>query len=430
LSQLATTYTPGDHPELRTWRARVFTATWLSYFGFYFCRKPFYVVKKALEDEHGWDPMVLGYIGTAYLVAYAIGQFVAGAAGHRTGPRILLLVGMAGTMVVTSTFGFVNSWQLFAVLMFIQGMAQASGWSGNVGAMAAWFHRGERGTVMGFWGTCYQVGGFLGTVLASFLLGAYGYRYAFAGGACVMLFVWVSFFFLQRDQPTDVGLPTIVDPPMGSSSSDDSGESSTQQGWTRDAIINVTLMGCCYFFLKFIRYALWSWAPYILASSFELEGDEAGFVSTIFDFAGIAGVILIGIASDRLFSGRRVGVSMIALSMMLLATGVMYVWGAANLTVFVLCMGLIGFTLYGPDSLISGAGAIDVAGPKQAVLAAGIINGLGSVGSVAQELVLGKMLGEDSALSAVVGVLVGSAAMSVVFLTILSARTRSGRCSL
>ena len=33
------------------WRRRVFASTWLAYFGFYFCRKPFFLLKKELEEE-------------------------------------------------------------------------------------------------------------------------------------------------------------------------------------------------------------------------------------------------------------------------------------------------------------------------------------------------------------------------------------------
>lgn len=34
---MATSLTPAH----RSWRVRVFVATWLSYVGFYFCRQPF-----------------------------------------------------------------------------------------------------------------------------------------------------------------------------------------------------------------------------------------------------------------------------------------------------------------------------------------------------------------------------------------------------
>jgi sugar phosphate permease len=50
-------------------------------------------------------------------------------------------------------------------------------------------------------------------------------------------------------------------------------------------------------------------------------------------------------------------------------------------------MALVGALLYGPDSLLSGAAAQDLGGPRAAALAIGMINGLGSIGAVSQELV-------------------------------------------
>jgi OPA family sugar phosphate sensor protein UhpC-like MFS transporter len=63
--------------------------------------------------------------------------------------------------------------------------------------------------------------------------------------------------------------------------------------------------------------------------------------------------------------------------------------------VFVVGLSLVGFTLYGPDTLISGTAAIEVGDRRTAVLAAALINGMGSVGSIVQELVLGRLLGKD-----------------------------------
>lgn len=53
---------------------------------------------------------------------------------------------------------------------------------------------------------------------------------------------------------------------------------------------------------------------------------------------------------------------------------------------------MIGFMLFGPDSLLTGAGAMDLGSKKSALVAEGIINGMGSVGSMAQEIVLPKIM--------------------------------------
>src|SRR5207247_1596261 len=78
----------------------------------------------------------------------------------------------------------------FIVLMTLNGLAQGTGWGGTVGNMAAWFHRGERGTVMGFWATCFQAGGVAANALSAFVLAHYGFREAFFAGSAALLAIW------------------------------------------------------------------------------------------------------------------------------------------------------------------------------------------------------------------------------------------------
>jgi sugar phosphate permease len=61
--------------------------------------------------------------------------------------------------------------------------------------------------------------------------------------------------------------------------------------------------------------------------------------------------------------------------------------GATGVAGNVVGLALIGFLLFGPDSLLSGAAAQDAGGAAAAALAAGLINGMGSIGAVLQEIV-------------------------------------------
>ncbi|MCB9540338.1 MAG: MFS transporter [Myxococcales bacterium] len=415
-------------PVTRRWRVRVFTATWLSYFGYYFSRKPFYIAKATLEEQLGFDAERLAFIGMAYLVAYTVGQFAAGWFGNRSGPRLMLLTGMLVTAGVNLTFGFAANWGTFAGLMVVNGLAQATGWSGNVGSMAAWFTRRERGTVMGFWATNFQAGGVAANTLAAWALGAHGYRWAFFAGSLVTLAIWAVVLLNQRDKPEDVGLPALVD------DTDPTPEEHAAKGtgWTPAVRLNVALLGAFYFNVKFIRYALWSWAPYLLQRYYGLAGDDAGFASTVFDVAGIAGVVFLGVASDRWFGGRRVGLSLVFLLAMVGACLLLYLAGATSLVFFTVCLGLIGFSLYGPDAILTSAGAIDVGTKRGATLAAGIINGLGSVGSVAQEFLFGRALagGVAENVGVVFGMLLTTAGLAAACLAIIVYRNRTGRADL
>ena len=370
-------------PAVVRWRWRIFASTWLCYAGYYFCRKPFYIAKSAIGHELLFDATALGTIGSVYLVAYTVGQFATGALGHRLGPRVLLLLGMTVSIAANVGFGLSNSFESFVGLMALNGLVQATGWSGGVGTMANWFRRSERGTVMGFWATNFQVGGVMANTLAAWVLGKWGFRYSFFTGAVVLLFVLAFFIFNQRDKPEDLGLPAVDDR--------DEPQGAEDQGLSRKAWTNVLLVGVFYFFVKFIRYSLWSWAPFFLERNFGLKGDDAGYLSTVFDLAGVAGVVVTGLLSDKFYKSRRAGVSLLMMIVMLFSCVLLWVGGGVSVTLFAVCLGLVGFTLYGPDALMSGAGAMDIGSRRGAVMAAAVINGMGSIGSVVQELVIGRL---------------------------------------
>ena len=91
----------------------------------------------------------------------------------------------------------------------------------------------------------------------------------------------------------------------------------------------------------------------------------------------------------------------------------------------------IGFTLYGPDSLMSGAGAIDVGSRKYALVAAGVINGMGSCGSIVQELVIGNLYQRDAKnLGPIFAALIVSAGAATVIISLLVVRAKQGKCNL
>jgi len=413
-------------PRLGPWRARAFAATWLCYAGLYFCRKPFYVVKDDLAESYGWDAGFLGQLGAAYLIAYTLGQFVSGLAGTRYGARIVLLVGMGVTVVSNFAFGLTDSASAFLVFMVLNGLAQSTGWGNTVGVMGNWFRKEERGRVMGLWATCFQVGGVLGSGLAAFMLGIAGFKYSFFAGSVVTLAVLGFFAWAQRNRPEDVGL-SLGDQGEEGALPDNSilaeGSTWTQRwnslGWDRSVIQAVLMVGCFYFFVKFIRYMLWSWVPFLLSRNFGLEGDEAGYLSTLFDLFGIGGVIACGWLSDRLAKGKRIGVSLIFLIGMAVSCGLLYLSSlqvdaatgdtGAALILFAIALSLVGFFLYGPDALMTGAAAQDIGNPRGAVLAAATINGMGSIGAVTQEFWVGGLIDESGgAMGPVLILLVGA----------------------
>ena len=384
-------------PGQVSWRWRILISTYFAYAGFYLTRKVFTICKAPLAQEFNVGLDQIAHIWTTYLVAYMIGQFLNSWIGRKWGPRVLLLGGLGVSLVVNIIFGFANSYWTFLVFMFVNGLAQAAGWPGCVGGISEWLRGKERGRIMGVWSTNYMVGNMLVKSIGGFLLGTYGWRYAFIGCTVIGMAIWWLIYFWQRNRPQDVGLAPIVGQNVKESRTVRASNEDhiTLRDYLRLAFNPVVLiMGVSYFSIKFLRYALDSWLPTFL----NLQGMDvarASYFSGIFDLAGLAGAISAGWALDRWFRGQWqilcfvMGIGMVMGYMLVVKFG-------GNPYTLAICFGVVGFMIHGPDTILSGAASVQVAGEKNGVAVAGIVNGFGSLGPVIQEEVIGYLIrGKD-----------------------------------
>ena len=407
------------NPELlRRYRMQLFTATWLSYAGFYLARKVYAVVKHPLKEQFGLDDVQIALPWTIYLITYMLGQFVAAWLGRRMESRRVLAWGMSVAAACNIVLGCLVDSHVASVFLWmcvtmgIHGLAQAMGWPHNVALFANWTRRSERGTLFGIWGSCYQIGAIAGKALAGFLLGWLGMAWSFFGSSIVLLAFTLYFVVFARERPQSVGLsledeaePDVAVP--AARGADATREAPLPAGF----VGSIVAMGLIYIGLRFVRYALDSWSTLILGEQFGMTTTVAAYWSTAFDWIGFLGIVVAGYWSDRMPGSRRTPVIFWMTAGCLVFTCAMWLVGLSSPVLFVALLGLIGFMAMGPDSLLSGACAMDVGSRRQAALAAGVINGFGSIGPILQEPVIG-WLKQTRGLDAVFLLLVG-----VVFVT-------------
>ena len=167
--------------------------------------------------------------------------------------------------------------------------------------------------------------------------------------------------------------------------------------------------------------------PYFLSTNYGLAGDDAGYLSSVFDLAGFFGTIAAGFLSDKLFDGRRAVVSMMMLMGMVVGCGMLMLASDMGVVAIGVSLALIGFMLFGPDSLLTGAGAMDIGSRRAALAAAGIINGMGSIGAMVQELVVGRLFDQNSGdVGPVLVLLFGASICSVLFIGVILWRNKCG----
>ena len=230
------------------------------------------------------------------------------------------------------------------------------------------------------------------------------WRRGFWAPAAVLTLIALCFIGFTRNKPTDVGLPEIAEDDFADD--DPSPNTKTNAELSSGKILSVVLknpivwlISLMYFFTKMGRYAIFFWLPLYMVEHLGYSLSEAGYTSILYEAVGFVGIITAGYVSDKLFQARRMPV------------GALGMWGLAITCLFqpklaawchlgnAIGISLIGFFTYGPDALMSSAAAIDAGSPKAAGLAAGVINGVGSLGQMISGFVvayIARKLGWDS----------------------------------
>lgn len=433
---------PAPTPKLtfhqRRWQIQILLVTYFGYIGYYFCRKAYSLCKApiavSLELDKDTEATLLGIPWMVFLFCYMAGQFINGALGRKLGSRVLLVVGMAGTLFCSIGFGLANSMAAFTCLMALNGLFQSSGWPASVGAVAPWLREHERGKLMGLWTTNYSFGSmavkaFVAQMLGVTLItGVAVWQTAFWSCSLMTLIIWVLVVLFQRNKPEDVGLPPFATEKDELAETTDAGEIPTAQERSFFSILftpTVLMMGAVYFCLKFLRYAIDSWLPYMFHSEFQLDYRSSGFYSLVFDMLGIAGGIAAGWALDKVFRGRWRGLCLLMVIGMVGCYLLVYLFGHLHPVVLSVLTGFVGFMLFGPDTILAGAASISVGGKHEAIAAAGIINGIGSIGPIVQELVVARLLDQyDKSMTPVNILFLSMACVSAFLLGILYVRQR------
>ncbi|MEO8026334.1 MAG: MFS transporter, partial [Bryobacteraceae bacterium] len=359
-------------------RQRIFGITWLSYFGFYLCRKNFSVIMPLLRDDLHLSPVDLANAIFAFSLAYAIGQFVMGDLADRAGGRLVVGLGMLASAAVTMLLGFSSTLAAILILQGFNGLAQASGWPGLIKMMSEWFPSARRGTVMAWWSTNYVFGGFLATVFATFCAtGPYfadlGWRRAAWTPSAALAGLGIAFLLLAKNRPAGTAAP--------------------HRTVSRDAWAEVlrhpgvrAIAGAC-FFLK-VTYGFLFWIPLYMTERLGASAAEAGYSASIFELVGFVGVLSAGYASDHWFGARRAPVA-IALLASLAAACIAYpVLSASGRIPNLIGLALLGAFTFGPDTLIGGASIQDAVPSRIAATAAGFANGMGAAGQLVAPYVI------------------------------------------
>lgn len=366
------------YPQLRL---QVFIGIFIGYAGFYLIRNNISSIAPLLMDETGIDKVGVGIIANAVLLAYGLSKFFSAMVSDRSNARYFLVIGLA-LSALTNLFIAAVPWAtasvgIFATVMFFNGWFQGMGWPPCGRVLVHWFSTNERGWKTSVWNTAHNVGGAGLPIAVGAALSwtANDWRSAFWFPAVIALVVAAIGFVLIRDTPASMGLPAIEDyrDDPAKVEADDPEDISTKDLIFKHILTNrtIVMLAIANVFAYALRYGVLNWITVYLHEKHGAEIGSGLFGIGAYELAGIAGTLLCGWMSDKVFKGYRSGAGIFFTVATALA--ILGYWLAPVGTPMPLLIGLvalIGGLIYGPVMLI-GLQAIDLSPRHVAGTAAG-----------------------------------------------------------
>jgi MFS transporter, OPA family, glycerol-3-phosphate transporter len=399
----------------------------LAYAFLYMGRYNLTVAKNALGDL--MSKADFGEIFSIGAIVYGVSFVVNGPLTDRVGGRLAMLIGVAGTIVMNLLMGGAlfgihhHGWQLpivptFMVLYGANMYFQSFGAVAIVTTKAPWFHVRERGVFSTIFGVMISLGiyfafdwGFaivsatrkvldpnMGLVARIFeaLLPGGGQGvdenwWLFFTPSIILTVLWFVLFAWLRNSPAEAGFENFD---TGEASVSADGERLPMSKIFLKIMSHPVLLVICgiEFCSGVMRNGVMHWYTFF--------AKETGFYESFWVtrnwgltllIAGIAGSVITGWASDRLFQSRRGPMAAILYGLMLAASISMCATLASDQWFVGAAVLLVSMSVIGVHGILSGTSTVDFGGAKNGGAAVGVVDGLVYLGTAVQSLSAGYM---------------------------------------
>jgi len=408
--------------DYRYWRIRVMYAMLIGYVGFYFVRKSLSVAIPVIIKEFGISRAQMGLVVTVFGLTYGISKFINGFKGDRSNPRYFMAFGLACSAIINIFFGLSSGIVAFGILWILNGWFQGMGWATCSRTLVNWYSAKERGVKFSICNTSCSIGAASVMFLNGYLIKYHGWRYCFFVPATIALLITLFVLNRHRDRPQSLGLPPVEQYKGEEADIEDTNEGislSYKQVVKKYIFKNPMMWIVCLanLFVYIVRYSVLDWGTAFLTEDKGIDIMQAAWIVGGYELAGIAGMLVGGLAMDKLFKGY--GGRTCVVYMALCAVFIFLFWKLPIQSVMIngLLLWGAGFMIYGPQCLVAVIAANMV--PKQAGAAAVGLTGLfGYISTIFSGWGLGAIVdryGWDTGLS----VLIFSAIIGMILFIML-----------
>ena len=346
-----------------------------------------------MREQLDFTHIELGIINACLLWGFALGGMTHGRIAEAYGYRFWLVTGTLASVALNWVTSFGTNLWTIAIPWGFNGYVNATVWAPGIGMLAQWWHRSQRGRVMGLIGVSAGSAMLVMWLVTGWTVAEFGWRAAFRYPPLLMLPAAIALFFLVRDRPSDIGLDDL----------DQSGtiprlevvpdHPSTHTAFTAYRILYTNWRFVATSHVKglenVVRYGLTTWAPLYYFEEAGLSIETTAIVTVALPLGYLTAPMVSGWISDVVLGGRRS--PMIATSALISAAALigLAVIPAENIYAgaALLFIGAFAMSLSMTSTLV-----VDMAGPKYAATASGILDGHGYVYAGAQAIIFALVL--------------------------------------
>lgn len=254
-----------------------------------------------IRRDLGLDEVQMGYVFSAFTLAYGIFEMPTGAWGDRIGTRAVLtrivVWWSAFTMATAAAWNYASLW----ILRFLFGIGEAGAWPNAARTMSRWFPLSERATAQGIFFMGAHLGGGLTPPLVGFLLTKMEWRTVFIAFGFVGLAWAIAWYRWFRNEPGEHAETNAEEQAWIASGRASAPARHFDWGFVRRMFSSGTMLLLClaYSTQTFGFYFCITWLPQYLEKERGFSGTELGWLSGLPLLMCVIADGLGGVSADR-----------------------------------------------------------------------------------------------------------------------------------
>lgn len=398
----------------------LFVVVYFAYGSSYLLRMPFGVIKGDILKHYGISSDSSAYIDLSFLLPYAFVSLTMGSLVEFFGPRLTLAFGLFFSVLAMCALPFCDSFLSFVSFIFMIGASQSLCWPSSCALITNLFDK-DKSAVLGLFGTSCFLGSIVGKILALEMKATYSWSMIFLAPSAV---VGVMSCIVLAGSKCTPKTPASKSNEMQFLLLPETFERTFKNlsCWQVFMLPGVVEISFTIFFVKSIRFMFMFWLPLYLYKALNYTPIHAGYASLSLDLGGIFGSCLMGLFSDKCAKGRDMYVCLLSIIICSLVVTTFYFAPNASWTMHTLLLMVLGSMNGGAEVLLCGSvaaklGKRHLGSSTSAVTSlTGIVNGMGSLGTVLQVpivAIFSAWFGWQSILVVIIGFLIAASFCAV-----------------